>query len=158
MNNGRKEYRITWFIENYSYCWHDNGDKLESPEFTAEGLEGTVWYLSLYPRGNGDESRSKISLSLQRDKLDGGPEDISVKYELSFRTPDGSVLISRESEHTFRKGISYGWKEFAQMDEVLLHRKADFLPQDRFIIILCVIYGRVKRHCPFFNLGASFIR
>ncbi|GBN94318.1 Speckle-type POZ protein [Araneus ventricosus] len=129
MANERKEYTFLWFIENYSYCWHDNGEKLVSPDFTPHGLEGTSWNLRLYPRGNTEESKSKISLFLARSQHDAGPEKFPLKYELSVIAADGSPLKSTVEEYTFAKGLGYGDSDFLCMDEVLLRGKSECLPQ-----------------------------
>ncbi|CAL1283580.1 unnamed protein product [Larinioides sclopetarius] len=130
MNDGRAECTFLWRIENYSYCWHKNGDGLVSPEFTVDSFEGTVWAINLYPRGDGQDAEGYISLYLTRcKKIDDVPVDFSVKYELSVPAADG--LSSRfDGEATFAKGIGYGCRKFLKRDEALLHREADLLPQD----------------------------
>ncbi|CAL1279324.1 unnamed protein product [Larinioides sclopetarius] len=45
MNDDRRECTFIWLIENYSYCWLENGESLVSPDFTAYGLQGTFWSL-----------------------------------------------------------------------------------------------------------------
>ncbi|GBN07959.1 Protein roadkill [Araneus ventricosus] len=131
MNNERKEYIFNWFIENYSFCWHRNGERLDSSDFTADGLEGTVLFQAMYPRGYREEDKGCISFCLYRSRMDNGPENFPLKYELSVLAADGSTLLSVEYEQTFKKG-GCGWvvPKFLQIDEVLLRRKADYLPQD----------------------------
>ncbi|GBN86178.1 Speckle-type POZ protein [Araneus ventricosus] len=138
MNNGRKECTFLWFIENYSYCWHKNGEDLTSPEFTADDFEGTAWNLELSPRGDRKEAEGYISLYLNRCQLDDGPVDFSVKDELSVLATDG-LSTRLHGEQTFSKGRGYGRKKFVQMDKILLHRKADYLPQDT-LSVSCKIW------------------
>ncbi|GBM49445.1 TD and POZ domain-containing protein 4 [Araneus ventricosus] len=126
----RMEYTITWFIENYSYCLHKNTEELISPQFFANGLESSAWLLYLYPRGSRVLSKGCISLFLKRSEFDDGPGNISLKYELSFLGADGSAVTSKEMRYTFKKGDSYGYFEFLQMNDSLLRGKADLLPQD----------------------------
>ncbi|GBO17145.1 Speckle-type POZ protein [Araneus ventricosus] len=130
MNNEKKEYTFFWFIENYSYCWHKNEEVLSSPEFTADGLEGSAFYLRLYPRGQKYQDKGSISLFLKRCETDDGPEDFPLKYELSVLAADGSTLHSLESEKTFEKGKGWGHGQFLQTDDVFLRRMSDYLPQD----------------------------
>ncbi|CAL1299504.1 unnamed protein product [Larinioides sclopetarius] len=99
MENGKKEYTFFWLIENYSYSWHKNGEKLISPPFTAEGLEGTAWDLGLYPRGLRDEYKGYVSLFLNRSATDEGPESYSIAYELAVLAADGSLLRSVKYEY-----------------------------------------------------------
>ncbi|CAL1285614.1 unnamed protein product [Larinioides sclopetarius] len=130
MNKERKEYRFLWFIENYSYCWHKNGEVLRSPVFTIDGLEGTAWYLMLYPRGYKVENSNSISLFLTRFAKDAGPKFFSVKYGLSLLGLDGSTISIGDFEHAVEAGIGRGSCKFVQTDEILLQRKAEYLPRD----------------------------
>ncbi|GBN57154.1 Speckle-type POZ protein-like [Araneus ventricosus] len=136
MNNGRKEYTFFWFIENYSYCWQKNGEALVSPNFTADGLQGSVWVIQLYPRGLGNEYRYFISLSLNRSKADDGPEDTSLKYEMSVLAADGSDVHSLEYAYTFKRGEGRAWGEFLRLDEKLWRRS---FPQD-ILTVRCKIW------------------
>ncbi|GBO14821.1 hypothetical protein AVEN_78962-1 [Araneus ventricosus] len=130
MADENKEYRFLWFIENYSYCWHDNGEKLVSPDITPNGLKGTSWNLRLYPRGDTDRSRGKISLYLGRSAHDDGPVNFSLRHELSIIAVDGSQLKTEKDEFTFMKGPGRGFGCFLDIEEGLLRRKAESLPQD----------------------------
>ncbi|GBM67084.1 hypothetical protein AVEN_74821-1 [Araneus ventricosus] len=134
MNNGRKEHTFQWFVENYSYCWHKNGEWLRSPTFTIGGLGGTAWYLGLFPRGYRDEDRGNIYLFLCRIANDAGPEYFSVKYELSLLAVDGSALQSRKFEGKFTNNSIMGIYHFVPTDEVNLLTKGEYLPNDT----LCV--------------------
>ncbi|CAL1295604.1 unnamed protein product, partial [Larinioides sclopetarius] len=129
MTDGRTECTFLWRIENYSYCWHKNGESLFSPEFTADSFEGTVWVLAVCPRGYRQKVEGYISLYLHRCEVDDGPVDFTVEYEMSILAADG--LSPRfETEHTFTEGKGYGHRKFVKRDETPLHRKVDFLPQD----------------------------
>ncbi|GBN07953.1 TD and POZ domain-containing protein 5 [Araneus ventricosus] len=130
MTGVRKEYKFMWFIENYSYCCHEHREKLVCPEFTADGLEGTAWILSVYPRGSKEEDKGYISLFLNRSGVDDGPENISLDYELSVLAADGSALFSKKCRNTFKLRGGYGCPKFIPVDDVLLRRKGDYLPQD----------------------------
>ncbi|KAF8777726.1 Speckle-type POZ protein-like like protein [Argiope bruennichi] len=147
MDKERKECIFLWFIENYSYCWHKNGGRLISPEFTDDDLEGTVWCLRLYPRGRTDKQPDSINLFLGRSLEDDGPEDFPLKFELALLAADGSPLISKEMEFTFKKRIGHGMSNLIRMDDVLLRRKAEFLPQDT-LSVRCKIWrgeGEIKQ-------------
>ncbi|CAL1295578.1 unnamed protein product [Larinioides sclopetarius] len=133
MTDGRTECTFLWRIENYSYCWHKNGEGLVSPEFTADGLDDTVWTLHLYPRGGRPETEGYVSLFLYPYQVDDGPVDFSLKYEMSILAADG--LSPRfETEYTFTKGNGFGWLKFIQRKEILLHRKADLVHQDSLTV------------------------
>ncbi|GBM88658.1 hypothetical protein AVEN_10495-1 [Araneus ventricosus] len=146
MNNGRSEYFFFWFVENYSYCWHKNGEKLASPNFTIDELEGRIWNLRLYPRGKNDEDEGHISLSLIRSLEDDEPENVSIKYELSFLAADGSAFCCQKSEDEFRRGYGYGYGKFLKIDKLLSRRNSDYLPED-ILTVRCKIWkgeGKVQ--------------
>ncbi|KAF8777719.1 TD and POZ domain-containing protein 5 [Argiope bruennichi] len=134
MSSGRKEYTFLWNIENYSCCWHKNGEKLSSPEFSPDGLGGTSWSLNLWPRGNSYKSRRYISLFLVRSEHDAGPENFDLKFELSILTADESGISSKIYECRYQKGSIWGWPCFLKRETVLLHRKTEYLPQDTLIV------------------------
>ncbi|CAL1291398.1 unnamed protein product [Larinioides sclopetarius] len=139
MNNRRKECTFLWFIENYSYCLSKNGKSMLSPKFTSEELDGTDWILMLYPKGRCDYSKDHVSLFLGRYANDAGPEDLSVKYELSLLAGDQSSLLSRDFEFTFQKCTSDGAHQLVQTSEIHLQRKAEYLPNDT-LSVRCKIW------------------
>ncbi|CAL1284122.1 unnamed protein product [Larinioides sclopetarius] len=127
MNNGKKEHTLLWLIENYSYCWHNNGDRLYSPNFIAPELEGTEWCLHLFPRGGRKGDSGYISVYLNRNEKDDGPEKVSLEYELSVLTADGATVCSHDLKYNFKRGGGYGKSQLIQMDEVFSCRKVDYL-------------------------------
>ncbi|GBN88854.1 Speckle-type POZ protein B [Araneus ventricosus] len=150
MNSGRKEYTFFWCIENYSFCWHEIGEKLVSPPFTADGLEGTAWNLQLYPRGGSPVLNGVISLYLERSASDEGPEKALIKYELSFLAACGSPRYSVEFDRVFKRGVGYEWYTFLKIDEMLLGRRAEFLPED-ILTVRCKIWkgqGNIHKMAP----------
>ncbi|XP_055945971.1 uncharacterized protein LOC129976430 [Argiope bruennichi] len=130
MTDGTKQCIFTWFIENYSYCWHKNGEPLVSPGFTADGLDGTIWYMELFPRGIDDERIGDIFISLRRIYFDDGPERFPVTYTLSFLQSDGTDLQSMTSTYVFPKGTREGFTFFLQRDVALSIDNEKYLPQD----------------------------
>ncbi|GBL86637.1 Speckle-type POZ protein [Araneus ventricosus] len=150
MDSGRKEYTFFWFIENYSYCWHEIGEKLVSPPFTADGLEGTAWNLQLYPRGVSEAFNGVISLYLERSASDEGPENTSLKYELSFLKADGSPRFSIEFNHVFQRGVRREWYTCLKIDQMLLGKRGNFLPED-ILTVRCKIWkgeGNIHKVAP----------
>ncbi|GBM55384.1 Speckle-type POZ protein [Araneus ventricosus] len=153
MNNGRKEYTITWFIENYSYCWHKKGEYLTSPKFTFDSLESTVWTLQLCPRGSFIANKGNISLYLNRSVVDKSPGYIRQMYELAVLAADGqSALHSIQCEYKWNPLFGYGVPEFLRIDEVLLRQKANYLHQGT-LIVRCRMWKdeekimKVAAHC-----------
>ncbi|GBN66900.1 TD and POZ domain-containing protein 5 [Araneus ventricosus] len=169
MNNNKKEYTFLWFIENYSYCWHKNGEKLVSPVFTAKELQRTAWTLWLFPRGKYEKDNGTISIYLNRNE-DDGPDVFTVNYHLSIVAEDGSTAFSRKYASNFLKKEHWGWL-CLEMDEMLSRRKAEYLPKD--ILTVCCklsngkenadkvapIYGRTRigiEHISFHHTVEGF--
>ncbi|GBN87733.1 Speckle-type POZ protein [Araneus ventricosus] len=135
--NNNKEYTFLWFIENYSYCWHKNGEKLVSPVFTTDGLGATAWNVELYPRGLGDYNRGNISVYLYRNE-DDGPDFLIVNWHISFVAKNGSSLFLRECASYFSKKFKDGWS--LAMDDVLLKRATNYLPKD-ILTVRCKLWS-----------------
>lgn len=141
MSDDKTEYTFWWFIENYSYCWHKVGEKLTSPEFTADGLKGTVWHVSLFPRGEKEEGI--MSLFLNRNSVDDGTEDFQIQYELAILAANGPAVCSSKYDVSFKRGIGYGCTLVLPMNDVL-RRKEAYLPQDA-LTVRCKIWIGDKR-------------
>ncbi|CAL1284125.1 unnamed protein product [Larinioides sclopetarius] len=111
-----REFKFMWFIENYSYCWHENGKQIVSPTFFVEMMQQTSWYLGLYPRGSINEDF--ISLYLNRNSSCNRPEKIALNYELSLLDGEETILEAVEMEYEFKKGVGYGSILFVKRDEI----------------------------------------
>ncbi|CAL1281776.1 unnamed protein product [Larinioides sclopetarius] len=121
MDSGGQGVTILWYIENYSFCSYEKGETLPSPDLKPDGLEGTSWFLGLFPRGATDGHKDFVSLYLRRG-IDNGPAYVSVKFELSILAEDGSVLSSKEYDHSFGRWYQHGSGDFLKMDELLYLR------------------------------------
>ncbi|GBO21425.1 Speckle-type POZ protein B [Araneus ventricosus] len=128
MYSGRKVFTFFWFIENYSYNWHKHGEKLFSPSFTADGLEGT-YNLQLYPRGVTEVFNNLVSLDLERSASNEGSENALISYELSILAAD-----------------QYERFTLLKIDEILSGRRADFLPEDILTVRCKIMKGQGKVH------------
>ncbi|GBN47813.1 Speckle-type POZ protein [Araneus ventricosus] len=134
IQNGKKEFSFTWRIENISYSWHKTGDKIISPAFVVGSMERTCWTLRLHPRGRKNEDY--MSFYLYREKEDKGPEKISLNYELSFLTPDGSPVDkdAPKIKGSFAKNMSYGHPRSVNRDEIFVHKKHLYLHEDSITV------------------------
>ncbi|GBO17561.1 Speckle-type POZ protein [Araneus ventricosus] len=120
-----KQFTFMWFIENYSYCWHERGKQIVSPIFYVEVMQQTSWNLGLYPRGSTNEDF--ISLYLNRISSWNRSEKIALNYELSLLDAKGKVAETVEiKEYEFKKGVGYGSTLFVKRDKI----KEKFLAQD----------------------------
>ncbi|GBN60075.1 Speckle-type POZ protein [Araneus ventricosus] len=139
------EYTFLWYIQNYSHCWHKNGEELISPTFIAKEMKGTAWFLEFYPRGRSKDDKGSISVSIMRE-YDDGPETISLGFELSIFDEDGSTLCSHEKSEAsvIRKGYGYSVPSFVDIDEVLERSKSEYLPEDTLNVRCKIWWGKGK--------------
>ncbi|GBN60078.1 hypothetical protein AVEN_233068-1 [Araneus ventricosus] len=139
------KYTFSWSIENYSFCWHKNGEVLVSPKFTVEGMEGTAWTFELYPRGKFEENKGRISLLLMRE-YDDGPESFSFESDLSICKENGDTLLWSESAGVLvmRKGRGFGKPSFVDIDDVLVRRKSEYLRNDTLNVRCNMWWGEGK--------------
>ncbi|CAL1281791.1 unnamed protein product [Larinioides sclopetarius] len=134
MNDEKNEYSFLWFIKNYSYFWTTTDKELVSTETTFQELEDTSWSICLYPGYIKYKRRDLNSIYLKRNDHDAGPENFSVKLEISFITVDGSILYSEECECTFKKGDECGFKPLLDMDDLYVRRNTEYLPRDTLVV------------------------
>ncbi|KAF8777716.1 TD and POZ domain-containing protein 3 [Argiope bruennichi] len=135
-----RKFTFMWFIENYSFCWHEIGEKLVSPTFVAETMQQTSWNLQLYPRG--DKDADFISLYLQRCAKCNGPEKIAIDFVLSITDINGRVLKSigmEEEEMEFRKDKGYGSSYFCQRIGNILDQNGSVLTPD-ILKVCCTMW------------------
>ncbi|GFT46911.1 TD and POZ domain-containing protein 3 [Nephila pilipes] len=112
--NFKCEYVFHWIIDNFSYCWQQKDEAIESPEFTTEYIEGSKWALCIYPRGHDDVNY--VSCFLKR-KLNGEENlTFEIDYDLIFLDVNGSIFLDMNgsildqvnTKRTFRKGLGWG--------------------------------------------------
>ncbi|CAL1291863.1 unnamed protein product [Larinioides sclopetarius] len=139
MDEGRKEYKFLWFVENYSCNTAINNEAINSPKFSFDGMEGITFDLYLYPKGFRQEGKGNVSLFLRRCEADDGPKDVLVKFELSFLALDGSALQSRNFEIKLSRNHMHGSYQFVQRDEIHLRRKTEYLSKDT-LRVCCKIW------------------
>ncbi|GFW29434.1 TD and POZ domain-containing protein 5 [Trichonephila clavipes] len=128
-------FTFTWVIENFTYCWQKNGERIMSPEFSSNAIVESCWRLELYPKGSGDNSKDFLSFYLY--KATGITNSCisnipcNIYFELSFIAVDGSVLVSKViHKNDFCVGMKRGISLFVKCEEVFRIRKKDFLPGD----------------------------
>ncbi|CAL1276734.1 unnamed protein product [Larinioides sclopetarius] len=131
-------YSVTWYINNFSYCWQKKDEAIVSPKFSMFVPEATKWKLLLYPRGTSDVN--SIALFLRREKDCDGAENIDLEYHLETLNADGSILTKRNAKLAFHKGTCGGFPVFLNRNSVLLKSRVRYLPQD-ILTIRC----RIKR-------------
>ncbi|GBM88111.1 Speckle-type POZ protein [Araneus ventricosus] len=128
-----------WKIDNISHCWLKKGEMIDSPRFIADALEGTKWFLRLYPSGYANENY--ICFYLRREKDCVGPDFINVNYQIAVLDKDGSVLKERiELKCRYRKPGSYGFCEYEEREKVFVTQRDAFLPKDS-LTVQCTIWN-----------------
>ncbi|GBN59712.1 hypothetical protein AVEN_96322-1 [Araneus ventricosus] len=135
-------YTFQWKIENISHCWLKRGQKIVSPTFIAETLEGAKWSLWLYPKGYADENF--ITFYLRRECDWDEPALVAANYQLAFLGKDGSFLKENSSsKYIFDRN---GWSVVVteEREKVFLAERAVFLPEDT-LTVQCTIWNKGEK-------------
>ncbi|GBN33448.1 hypothetical protein AVEN_130442-1, partial [Araneus ventricosus] len=138
--NTGKSVTIKWCIENFQFCWHKTGERLESPSFNVDFLSGTSWRLWLYPRG--EDNGDYLSFYLFREE--GGPDVVDVDFQLllisteSFNESPGQNLNWYSFKIHQREGLKFfasRWEVFAakqvQTNNFVLGLRCTFFNRER---------------------------
>ena len=122
-----------WKIPNFLNLNVNNGESIDSPQFTLIGKEGMLkkFVLTLYPRGRTEADWVGLFFTLV-----DSPEctvsfkcSILDKYEKLFRVGSGVV------DHTFRNKGGYGRPKFVKINE-LKSQKETVLPNGTLTILV----------------------
>ncbi|GBN25831.1 Speckle-type POZ protein [Araneus ventricosus] len=138
-----EECTFRWKIENISHCWWlRSTEEIVSPSFIADGLEGTKWSLSLYPRGCTDAH--SIGFYLNRERDGDRPNAIEVYYKLAFLDKDGLIVKERTSlKSSFKEKDTRGFPKYDDQDTVFVTRRGEYLPEDT-LTVQCTLWNREK--------------
>ncbi|GBO24480.1 TD and POZ domain-containing protein 4 [Araneus ventricosus] len=142
-NSDRNCLTFKWTIEKASFCWHQKGERLESPSFVIKALQETEWCLFMYPRGY---QESSFLLYLKRKDNGKGPKEICLDFELSILGGNGSpVKAFKRNRRPFYKDSSYGGSDIPTWDEIFRLNRDSFLPNDTLTIC-----------CKMWKIGEEF--
>ncbi|CAL1276732.1 unnamed protein product [Larinioides sclopetarius] len=131
-------YSVTWYVNNFSYCWQKKDEAIASPIFSIFVPEETKWKLLLFPRGT--RNGNSIAFFLHREQDCNGAENVEIEYNLEILNVDGSIIRNSEIKYTFRKNRRWGCPMFLKRNSVLEKSRTKYLPQD-ILTIRC----RIKR-------------
>ncbi|GBM91669.1 hypothetical protein AVEN_180048-1 [Araneus ventricosus] len=151
MANALAAYNMRWKVENISHCWWlKMGERLESPSFVTDALEGTKWSLRLYPTGE-----NYVSFFLNREENCSGPDVIEICYQLAFLSKDGSVAKERTAaKRKFMKNESWGFSIFERRERVFVTERETFLPEDT-LTVQCTLWTTYEKPDESKHLFAS---
>ncbi|GBM14901.1 hypothetical protein AVEN_213251-1 [Araneus ventricosus] len=136
----RKEevLKFIWKVENFSYCWNETDDFLESPRFCSEVLDGSAWCLKLYPKGR-SQYENYVSVYLERLPSCGVPSGITIDYEIALLRPDGSTECVKEmKDRCFREENKYGFDKLVARERLFGEEKLTLLPADVLTLQCCI--------------------
>ncbi|GFT22562.1 speckle-type POZ protein [Nephila pilipes] len=142
-NRGLMVYTLIWKIENFSYSWHETGEKLVSPIFVTHMLHNTSWTLELFPRGV--ENATYISCFLNRNESDLPRNDMlspcspvwEVRYEFLATTSSGTTKEAFGSRTNFRTGQTLGFPFFMNRKEIVRKNQSS---DDDYFVLQCRIH------------------
>ncbi|XP_014306452.1 LOW QUALITY PROTEIN: speckle-type POZ protein-like [Myotis lucifugus] len=122
-----------WTISDFSFCWQEVGDVIQSSTFSSEAIDQLTWRLRVYPKGLDTVSKDYLSLYLS---LVSSPKCIFLaKFKLSILSDKGEEIKSLESHwaYSFVQGKRLGFKKFIHRD-VLLDEDNSLLPDDKLAL------------------------
>lgn len=124
-------FTFHWMIKNFSYSPYGEDDRLQSPTFNIEALDGTQWHLGIFP------GRYTVTCHLYRVDNKDEPEFVRMNFRYAFITHDGTPQYWCEMKGMrFKRGINLGYIE---MDRRNKNFKDIFLPNDT-LTVLCHIW------------------
>ncbi|GBM04525.1 Speckle-type POZ protein [Araneus ventricosus] len=138
--NEEKCFTITWKIENISYCLEKYNERIRSPSFVVDEMEGIEWKLRFYPRGEKDRSNF-IGIYLHREEDKSPVATITVKFDIALMSEDGCELRLKTAESDFVRSFGFGFSSFAKRKDVYDTSRDLFLPQDT-LTVRCRIWKK----------------
>ncbi|KAG8178311.1 hypothetical protein JTE90_026281 [Oedothorax gibbosus] len=124
-----KYFTCTWTIENVSYCLKRDNEKIYSPVFIANVLNGTEWRLFLFFDGN------DLSGVLYREKSDEGPLTITLDLDFAILSKGSLPLVVQERKaQSFIKNFSWKFSGLCKRTKLLGSRRNTFLPNDSLTV------------------------
>ncbi|GBM91667.1 TD and POZ domain-containing protein 2 [Araneus ventricosus] len=127
-------------------------ERIESPTFYADALEGTKWSLLLLPVG---ETKDDIAFFLKREEDCSGPDIIEAHFELALLGKDDSILKAMTStKRKFMKNESWGFSIFERRERVFVTERETFLPEDT-LTVQCTLWTTYEKPDESKHLFAS---
>ncbi|XP_059547787.1 LOW QUALITY PROTEIN: speckle-type POZ protein-like [Myotis daubentonii] len=122
-----------WTIGNFSFCWQEVGDVIQSTTFSSLAIDQLKWRLRVYLKVLNKVSKDYLSLYLS---LVSSPKCIFLaKFKLSILNDKKEEIKSLESHwaYSFVQGKDWGFKKCIRRD-VLLDEDNSFLPDDKLAL------------------------
>ncbi|GBM65208.1 TD and POZ domain-containing protein 5 [Araneus ventricosus] len=134
-----------WKIENVSQSWWlKEGERIQSPAFVADGLEGTKWSLWFFPNGEDGDDEDFIGIYLHREKDCSGPDIIEVNYHFAFLGKDDSVICEETTSDSFGKDEICRSSYFVERERIFITEREAFLPEDA-LTVQCTIWNKEEK-------------
>ncbi|GIY49829.1 speckle-type POZ protein [Caerostris darwini] len=132
-----------WKFENYSFGWNTE-PYIDSPRFSIRSYTIFSFFIRLYNNLDYEEKKSiRCSLNL----YSGNQSSKKLDYSLSFLNANGFPEESKDTSSDFgKKKYSSGF--YVSLDELFIHRRNAFLPQDT-LTIQCHV-KRINSEVPAF--------
>ncbi|XP_015925866.1 speckle-type POZ protein [Parasteatoda tepidariorum] len=137
----KNEYMFTWRIENYSFCYQNNGECLFSPNFIDENLSGKEWFLQLFPRGESEMTSEYVSCYLFQDSLDESSFSFDLKIEMVGASGKKLKTFEVTNKSTGNE-CKWGSSEFIETREIMEDAEKS---ADDVLTVYCYLYGESFR-------------
>ncbi|CAL1263768.1 unnamed protein product [Larinioides sclopetarius] len=130
-----KFLKFIWKVENFSYCWSETDDSLESPKFYFDLLEEKYWCLRLYPNG-WSSYENYIYVYLE---LSSSPVWIAIDYQIALLRPNGETEYLRKmKDQYFCEGSICGFDNLVSREILFGLKKVILLPKDVLTLQCCI--------------------
>ncbi|XP_014229998.1 speckle-type POZ protein B-like [Trichogramma pretiosum] len=111
----------TWTIKNYSMIKAENGESIESPEFSVGSDDKKYFKLKLYPEGEREKAAGFISIFLYYLKTDSTKnlDKLVCRSKVSVINDEKVVTQSTLHEDFMQsRQKSWGWSKFYELEDI----------------------------------------
>jgi len=138
------KYTFVWKISKFSSRTEKTGEVLSSEKFTIMGPDDkiTTWYVQLYPRGDKEDCKDRISVFLRKAKPE---ENVDAYFVLSSLDANSiKQKIEELSVKTF-ESVGWGWSDAILRKDLSKHTPGDVLT----LFFEITIFGETKKSIDF---------
>ncbi|XP_023316704.1 speckle-type POZ protein B-like, partial [Trichogramma pretiosum] len=109
----------TWTIENYRMIRAENGESIESPEFSVGSDSKKYFQLKLYPAGNREDSAGFNSIFLYYLKTDLTKKLDKLIIRLKISAINNEKVVETCSAHEdYAEKTTWGWSKFYDLKNI----------------------------------------
>ncbi|XP_071033390.1 speckle-type POZ protein B isoform X2 [Parasteatoda tepidariorum] len=147
----RDEFVFTWKIENFFFCYQKRDQYLNSPKFTVESLNGSEWFIQLYPRGSMEEREGSLVCVLCQEE-DAEPCDVQFESDFKIEIIGTRGKVSKAIEDDYKP--IHGDQDNTQLTQ---QARQYVINTEDILNVQCHIYGNVSENKSIVKRGARTV-